>query len=60
MAIFCDFIATKSETLFLKSEIDQNQPKMQIVMYFGLKHFLLNVLSFTFAYSAYIFEWWMV
>ena len=33
MAIFSDFIATKSETLILKSVNDQNQPKMQIFLY---------------------------
>ena len=52
MAIFCDFIATKSETLIFKSEIDQNRPKMQFAVYFGLKHFL-NVLNYspTFSFS---------
>ena len=52
MAIFSDFIVTKSETLILKSENGQNLPKMHIFMYFGIKHFLLNILSFTFACSA--------
>ena len=56
MAILTNFIATKSETLILKSENDQNQPKMQIFLYFGLNHFILNVLRITFACSAYIFE----
>ena len=56
MAILTNFIATKSETLILKSENDQNQPKMQIFLYFGLNHFILNVLRLTFACTAYIFE----
>ena len=56
MAILTNFIATKSETLILKSENDQNRSKMQIFLYFGLKHFLLNVLRLTFACTAYIFE----